>query len=98
MEEYEMLTKFPNNLYMIYFPLRSGKIIPELSKLLRITNLEIFLEKNATDLKWRVLEIELEKKSGLEKKRLIALGIFGLVLLPSQTGVVSLEVAAAYVE
>ena len=93
-----MLIEFPNNLYMIYFPLRSGKIIPELSKLLRIANLEKFLEKNATGLKWRMLEIKLEKKSGLEKKRLIALGSFGLVLLPSQTGVVSLEVAAAYVE
>jgi repressor of nif and glnA expression len=60
--------------------------------------LEKFLEKNATGLKWRMLEIELEKKSGLEKERLIALGIFGLVLFPSQTGLVSLEAAAAYVE
>jgi hypothetical protein len=98
MEEYGMLTEFPNNLYMIYFPLRSDKIIPELLKLLRIVNLEKFLEKNATGLKWRMLEIELEKKSGSEKERLIALGIFGLVLFPSQTGVVSLKAAAAYVE
>jgi hypothetical protein len=60
--------------------------------------LEKFLEKNATGLKWRMLEIELEKKLGLEKERLIALGIFGLVLFPSQTGLVSLEAAAAYVE
>ena len=43
-----MLTEFPNNLYWIYLPLRFDKIIPELSKLLRISNLEIFLEKNAT--------------------------------------------------
>jgi hypothetical protein len=98
MEEYGMLTEFPNNLYRIYLPLRSDKIIPELSKLLRISNLEKFLEKNATGLKWRMLEIELEKKSGLEKERLIALGIFGLVLFPSQTGVVSLEAATAYIE
>jgi len=98
MEEYRMLTKFPNNLYRIYLPLRSDKIIPELSKLLRISNLEKFLEKNATGLKWRMLEIELEKKSWLEKERLIALGIFGLVLFPSQTGLVSLEAGAAYVE
>jgi hypothetical protein len=83
MEEYGMLTEFPNNLYWIYLPLRSDKIIPKLSKLLRISNLEIFWEKNATGLKWRMLEIELEKKSGLEKERLIALGIFGLVLFPS---------------
>ena len=60
MEEYGMLTEFPNNLYRIYFPLKSDKIIPELSKLLRIAN----LEKNATGLKCRMLEIELEKRSG----------------------------------
>jgi len=51
MKEYGMLTEFPNNLYRIYLPLRSDKIIPELSKLLRISNLEKFLEKNATGLK-----------------------------------------------
>ena len=45
-----------------------------------------------------MLEIEQEKKSGLEKERLIALSIFGLVLFPWQTGVVNLEAAAAYVE
>jgi hypothetical protein len=59
---------------------------------------EKFLEKNATSLKWKMLEVELEKKSGSEKERLIALGMFGLVLFPSQTGVISLEAAAAYVE
>jgi len=93
-----MLIEFLNNLYRIYFPLRSNKIIPELSKLLRISNLENVLGKNDTSLKWRILEIELEKKSGSEQERLIALGIFGLVLFPSQTGLVSLEAAAAYVE
>ena len=45
-----------------------------------------------------MLEFELNKKSRLEKERLIALGIFGLVLFPSQTGVVSLEAVFAYVE
>jgi hypothetical protein len=98
MKEYRMLIEFPNNLYRIYFPLRFDKIIPELSKLLRISNLEKVLGKNDTSLKWRMLEIELEKKSGSEQERLIALGIFGLVLFPSQTGLVSLEAAAAYVE
>ena len=51
MEEYGMLNEFPNNLYRIYFPLRSDKIIPEVSKLLRISNFKFFLEKNATGLK-----------------------------------------------
>jgi hypothetical protein len=98
MEEYGMLTEFPNPLYRIYFPMISEKIIPELLKLLRTSNLEFFLEKIAIGLKWKILEIELEKKSGSEKERLIALGIFGPVLFPSQTGVVSLEAVAAYVE
>ena len=51
MEEYGMLREFPNDLYKIYFPFRSNKIIPELSKLLRIPNLERFLKKNAANLK-----------------------------------------------
>ena len=95
-EEHGLLTEFPNDLYQIYSPLRSDKIIPELSKLLRISNLEKFMEKNGVGLKWKMLE--LEKKSGVEEERLIALGIFGLVLFPSQTGLVSLEAAAAYVD
>uniref|UniRef100_A0A6N2NM30 DUF7745 domain-containing protein n=1 Tax=Salix viminalis TaxID=40686 RepID=A0A6N2NM30_SALVM len=98
MGEYGMLTEFPNDLYRIYFPLRSDKVIPELSKLLRIPNLEKSLEKKAAGLRWKMLELELEQKSRLEKERLIALGIFGLVLFPSRTGIVSLEAAAAYVE
>jgi hypothetical protein len=39
-----------------------------------------------------------KRSQDYKKKRLIALGIFGIVLFPSQTGVVSLEAAAAYVE
>jgi len=64
-----MLTEFPNHLHRVYFPLRSDKIIPELSRLLKISDLEKFLEKNATGLKWKILETELEKKSGSEKKK-----------------------------
>ena len=45
-----------------------------------------------------MLEDELERRSGSEKERLIALGIFGLVLFPSQISIISLEAAAAYVE
>jgi len=69
MEEYGMLTEFPNHLHRVYFPLRSDKIIPELSRLLKISDLEKFLEKNATGLKWKILETELEKKSGSEKEK-----------------------------
>ena len=78
--------------------MRFDKIIAELSRLLKISNLEKFLEKNATGLKWKMLQIKLEKKVGSEKERLIALGMFGFVLFPSQTGVISLEAASTYVE
>ena len=63
-----MLMEFPNDLYEICFPLRSNKIILELSKLLRIANLERFLETNVAGLKWKMLEFEQEKKSELEKR------------------------------
>jgi hypothetical protein len=102
-EEYGMLTEFPKHLHRVYFPLRNDKVIPELSKLLRIPHLSRFLEKNGSGLKWKFLEVELEKKkeqygSILERDRLIALGIYGLVLFPSLIGVISLEAAAAFVE
>jgi hypothetical protein len=86
MEEYGMLTEFPNNLYRIYLPLRYGKIIPELSKLLKISNLEKFLEKNATGLKWKMLAIELEKKSGLEKKKIDCLRHIWPCVFPKSDG------------
>jgi hypothetical protein len=98
-----MLTEFPKLLHRVYFPLGNDKVIPELSKLLKIPHLSRFLEKNGSGLKWKFLEVELEKKkeqygSMLERDRLIALGIYGLVLFPSLIGVISLEAAAAFVE
>ena len=102
-EEYGMLMEFPKHLHQVYFPLRNDKVIPELSKLLKIPHLSRFLEKNGSGLKWKFLEVELEKKkeqyvSVLERDRLIALGIYGLVLFPSLIGVISPEAAAAFVE
>jgi hypothetical protein len=84
MKEYRMLIEFPKNLYRIYFPLRSDKIIPELSKLLRISNLEKVLGKNDTSLKWRMLEIELEKKSG--SREIDCLGHFWPSVVPKPNG------------
>ena len=102
-EEYGMLMEFPKHLHRVYFPLRNDKVIPELSKLLKIPHLSRFLEKNGSGLRWKFLEVELERKkeqyvSMLERDRLIALGIYGLVLFPSLKGVISLEAAAAFVE
>ena len=90
-----MLLEFPNHLYMVYFPLRDDKVIPQLSKLLKIPNLTKFLEKDAIELKWKLLEVGLERKnlqhgSLIESDRLVALGIVGPVLFSSLTGVISL--------
>jgi hypothetical protein len=75
-----MLMEFPKHLHKVYFPLRSDKVIPELSKLLKFPYLDRFLEKNVSCLKWKLLEAELEKKksedgSVSERERLITLGI-----------------------
>jgi len=98
-----MLLEFPNHLYMVYFPLRDDKVIPQLSKLLKIPNLTKFLEKDAIELKWKLLEVGLERKnlqhgSLIESDRLVVLGIVGPVLFSSLTGVISLEVATAFLE
>lgn len=47
-------------------------------------------------MKWELLEVELERKkskhgSVMEKGKPISLGIFGLVMFPSLTGVISLK-------
>jgi len=64
----------------------------------RISNLTKVLEKNARGLKWKLLEVGLQRKksehgSMLERDRLIALGIFCLVMFSSLIGVISLEAA-----
>jgi hypothetical protein len=95
--------EFPKHLHKVYFPLRNDKVIPELSKLLKIPHMGRFLEKNASGLKWKLLEAELERKkseygSMPKRDRLIALGIYGLVLFPNLIGVISLEDAVVFVE
>jgi hypothetical protein len=74
-----------------------------MSKPLKIPNLTNFLEKNASVLKWKLLEVELKRKTSqhgsmIERDRLVTLGIFGLVLFPSIMGVISLEVATTFVD
>ena len=90
-------------MYRVYFPLRDDKVISEMSKPLKIPNLTKFLEKNASVLKWKLLEVELKRKksqhgSMIERDRLVTLDIFGLVLFPNIIGVISLEIAATFVD
>jgi len=99
MEDYGMLMDFSNHLYRIYFPLKDDKVIHELSKLLKVPN----LTKNASGLKWKLLKAKLERKKSeqgsiIKRDKLITLGIFGLVLFPSLTGIISLEVVDVFVE
>jgi len=42
-------------MYRVYFPLIDDKVVLELSKLLKIPNLNKFLTKNASGLKWKLL-------------------------------------------
>jgi len=85
-----MLMDFSNHLYRIYFPLKDDKVIHELSKLLKVHN----LNKNVSGLKWKLLKAKLERKKSeqgsiIKRDKLITLGIFGLVLFPSLMGIIS---------
>jgi len=76
----------------------------ELAKLLGIPQLIPYREKdNSGGLRWKRLEeLLIAKKANpgvkLEKHRILALRIFGLVLCPSTTGIISLEAANLFVE
>jgi hypothetical protein len=101
MKEYGMLIEFPNHLYRVYFPLKDDKVVLELLKLLIVPYLTKFLEKNASGLKWKLLEAKLEMKKSehgfmMERDKLIALGIFGLMLFQNLTSVISLEAVIVF--
>jgi hypothetical protein len=76
----------------------------ELAKLLGIPQLIPYREKdNSRGLSWKRLEeLLIAKKANpsakMEKHKILALGIFGLVLYPSTTGIISLEAANLFVE
>jgi hypothetical protein len=103
-EEYSVLTEFPEDAYKVYFRQRIDDTMDELAKLLGIPQLIPYREKdNSGGLRWKRLEeLLIAKKTNpgakLEKHRILALGIFGLVLCPSTTGIISLEAANLFVE
>ena len=54
-------------------------------------------------LKWKVIDARMKKNSeegrlGDERYRLVAFAIFGLILFPSEIGVISLEAASIFLE
>jgi hypothetical protein len=53
LEEYSLLTEFPQNLYKVYFHQIHDKMLTELVELIKVPNLYKILEKNTTSLKWK---------------------------------------------
>ena len=76
----------------------------ELANLLEIPQLNLYREKNnSRGLRWKRLEELLNAKKAnlgakIEKYRILALGMYGLVLYPSTTGITSLEAVNLFVE
>jgi len=77
----------------------SWKMLTELDKLIKVLDLHKIFEKNATNLKWTMIEevFERRKNDYRLKGRILALRIFGLVLFSNLTRIISLEAVAAFV-
>jgi len=103
-EEYSVLTEFPKDTHKVYFCHKGENVIEELTKLLGIHQMNLYREKNNSGgLRWKQLEeLLIAKKSNpsakLEGYRILALGIFWLILCLSTAGIISLEAANLFVE
>jgi hypothetical protein len=104
LEEYGVLTEFPEDIHKVYFHQRIEDTVEELAKLLGIQQMSLYREKNDSGgLRWKRLEeLLIAKKSNpcakLEVYRILALGIFGLILCPSTAGIISVEATNLFVE
>jgi hypothetical protein len=97
-EEYSVLIEFPKDIHKVSFHQKIENTIEELVKLLRIHQISLYKKINYGGLRWKRLEeLLIAKKSNLGAKLevhiILALGIFGLILCPSTTGIGSLEAA-----
>lgn len=77
-------------------------MLNELDELIKVPDLYKILEKSATSLKWKMIEELFKRRKNdskyVEKKgRIVALGIFELVLFPKLIGIISLEVTTTFV-
>jgi hypothetical protein len=103
-EEYGVLTEFPEDIHKVYFHQKIEDTIEELAKLLGIQQMSLYREKNNYEgLRWKRLEeLLIAKKSNpcakLEVYKILALGIFGLILCPSTAGIVSVKAANLFIE
>ena len=101
MEEYGLLTKFPPNLYKVYFYQRRDKVLTKFAKLIKVLDFHKILEKSATSLKWKMIKEVFEWRKNdsefvEERKKILTLGIFMLVLFPNLTRIISLKAAIAF--
>ena len=102
LEEYGLLTEFPRNLYKVYFHQRHNKVLTKLVELIRVSSLHKILEKSVTDLKWKMIEEVFKIRTNdsrfvEENGRILALGIFRLVLFPNLIRIICLEVVATFI-
>jgi len=102
LEEYERILDFPNNNHRIYLRRRFEDTASEVVSLLGLGKIS---QCRVADggFKWKVIEARMKKNSeevklGDERYRLVAFAIFGLVLFPSEIGVISLEAASVFIE
>jgi hypothetical protein len=77
-------------------------VLAELAKLVKVPNLHKILEKSASGMKWKMIEEVFERRKNdsrfFEKKgKIVALGIFGLVLFPNLTKIISLKATITFV-
>jgi hypothetical protein len=54
--EYGLLTRFPRNLFKVYFHQRHDKVLSELAKLMNVPDLYKILDKSVSGLKWKMIE------------------------------------------
>jgi hypothetical protein len=102
MEEYERVLDFPNNGRKIYL---RRKFKDTASEVVNLLGLEKISQCRVADggFKRKVIEARMKKnaeegKLGDERYKLMAFAIFGLVLFPSEIGVISLEATNVFVE
>jgi len=94
LEEYGLLTKFPRNLYKVYFYQRHEKVLTKLAELIKVPDLHQILKKSVTSLKWKMIEevfkrMKNDSRFVEEKGRILVLGIFSLVLFPNLTIIIN---------
>jgi len=102
LEEYERILDFLNNSHKIYLRRKFEDTASEVVNLLGLGKISQCRVANG-GFKWKVIEARMKKNTkegmlGDERYRIVAFAIFGIVLFPSEIGVISLEAANVFIE